>query len=215
MNETILELKTTLDACFEAQVAATARWHESEPDAPTPGEAHSLQNLGKLTEREHYYNFLLWHVEDRARSRDAGDAAIAACKREIDRLNQKRNDSMEAVDRCLHAILLPCVPPGAAQRRNTETPGMAIDRLSILALKIYHMDEQTRRDDVDAAHVLSCKQKLAVLQTQRADLAQALRELIVDYGEGRKIPALYNQFKMYNDPSLNPELYKTPAGSHA
>jgi hypothetical protein len=92
---------------------------------------------------------------------------------------------------------------------------MALDRLSILALKIYHMDEQTRRDDVDAEHVLACKEKLAVLEKQRADLALALQELITDYGEGHKVPALYNQFKMYNDPNLNPELYKKNTGPHA
>lgn len=207
MNEEILELKAALDTCFTGQVTATAFWHDTEPQAPVRTDSYSIKNLRNLVILEHYYNFQLWHVEDRARRKDVSDAIIADCKRQVDRLNQMRNDCIEEVDRCLYAILLPHIPQGATSRQNTETPGMALDRLSILALKIYHMEEQTKREDVDEEHIRSCSAKLATLRRQRSDLVIAVLELISDYVQGSKMPALYSQFKMYNDPSLNPELY--------
>jgi hypothetical protein len=135
------------------------------------------------------------------------DAVIADCKRKIDALNQKRNDAVEAVDRCLVSILEPLLPKSASLRQNTETAGMAVDRLSILALKIYHMEEQTRRRDASAEHIKACSGKLDVLNRQRRDLAGAVLELMTDYAQGNKVPVLYSQFKMYNDPTLNPALY--------
>jgi len=94
---------------------------------------------------------------------------------------------------------------------NTESLGMAVDRLSILSLKIFHMKEQTERDDVDAAHIASCEEKLCVLEEQRSDLEVAVLDLIDDYAKGVKRPKVFYQCKMYNDPSLNPELYETQA----
>ncbi len=217
MNENILMVKAALEACFAAQSAATAAWHEAEAEDPAAGEEHTPENLRNLVLLEHLHNFRLWHVEDRARRTDVPDSEIAACKRRVDRLNQMRNDGIEAVDRCLYALIKPHLPRGATARQNTETAGMAVDRLSILALKIYHMEEQTRRANVSEEHLRSCRDKLALLQRQRGDLARAVLELITDYALGQKVPVLYFQFKMYNDPSLNPELYggagKSPAGS--
>ena len=132
---------------------------------------------------------------------------IADCKYRIDRLNQERNDRIERVDACLVALLSPLLPASPAPHINTESLGMAIDRLSILSLKIWHMDEQVRRTDVTPEHIASCEKKLAVLKEQRADLSLAVKHLVTEFVEGAKTPKLYFQFKMYNDPTLNPELY--------
>ena len=201
----IKELQTAVKEGFAAQTAATEEWHSLRaPEPLSDGE----EDLRALILAQHASNFRLWHVEDRARRRDVPDAVIAACKREIDGLNQMRNDGMEKVDRRLVFLLEPLLPEKTAQRLNTETAGMAIDRLSILALKIYHMEEQTHRRDVGQGHLEACGDKLAVLQRQRLDLAQAVLELLEDYAAGRKRPAAYHQLKMYNDPNLNPELYR-------
>ena len=120
---------------------------------------------------------------------------------------QERNDRIERVDACLVALLSPLLPASPAPHINTESLGMAIDRLSILSLKIWHMDEQVRRTDVTPEHIASCEKKLAVLKEQRADLSLAVKHLVTEFVEGTKTPKLYFQFKMYNDPTLNPELY--------
>ena len=171
------------------------------------GAAPGPETLNALILSQHLRNFRLWHVEDIARRRDVGPEVIADCKRRIDTLNQERNDRIEKVDVCLLNMLAPLLPPDAGQAMNTESLGMAVDRLSILSLKIWHMDEQTRRDDVSPAHVDACRNKLAVLKTQRGDLQQALMDLLHEFAAGTKRPKLYFQFKMYNDPSLNPQLY--------
>lgn len=207
MHVASLELKAALENGFAAQVFTTALWHDSEAEMPVCSDEHTLENLNNLLLREHYYNFLLWHVEDDARRTDVDDAEIARCKREVDRLNQKRNDAIEDVDKCLVSLLEQHLSSNATSRQNTETVGMAVDRLSILALKIYHMNEQTKRKDVNERHIVTCSEKLGVLQRQRRDLIRAVLELVSDYFIGNKVPALYAQFKMYNDPNLNPALY--------
>lgn len=207
MTKDIAEIRVALERCFAAQVSATAEWHEKEPGEPACSGESGPEDLRCLVLAQHRWNFLLWHVEDTARRRDVPDSAIANCKRQVDALNQKRNDGMEKVDQCLVRLLEPFLPASAKPRRNTETAGMAVDRLSILALKIYHMEEQTRRTDVGPEHIQTCAGKLDVLRQQRDDLRRAVLELIDDYAAGRKVIALYSQFKMYNDPALNPELY--------
>lgn len=208
MNEALLELKAALETCLAGQVYFTAFWHEHQPKTPPAcTDDLCLENLRDLVLMQHYYNFSLWHVEDEARRTDVDDSVIANCKRTIDGLNQKRNDAIEAIDRSLVRILEPHLPKNVTLRQNTETAGMAVDRLSILSLKIYHMEEQTRRRDVGAEHIRACSGKLDVLNRQRCDLVRALLELITDYAQGAKVPVLYSQFKMYNDPSLNPALY--------
>jgi cell division protein FtsB len=161
---------------------------------------------------QHKYNFLLWHEEDLARSREASDQEIAQVKRNIDQLNQKRNDWIERVDDGLKRMLdeRGIVPAGGA-KWNTETPGATIDRLSILALRIYHMDEQAERSDATPEHIAKSQEKLVVLRAQQEDLSTALGELLADLFSGRKRLKLYRQMKMYNDPTLNPYLYN--AGS--
>lgn len=210
MTSSLEQLRAALAFCVEAQHNATSKWHlqESGDLAYPEADQASAELLHDLVLAQHLCNFRLWHVEDTARRRDVGPEVIADCKRRIDALNQRRNDGMERLDACLNALLLPLMPVSTkALPINTESLGMAMDRLSILSLKIWHMDEQVGRSDVDAAHVASCRAKLAVLEEQRRDLLAAVQALLGDYVSGRKTPKVYYQCKMYNDPRLNPELY--------
>ena len=147
-----------------------------------------------------------WHLEDIIRDPQIDPVAALAIKRRIDKSNQERTDMVEYVDSYLLDKYREIEPlPGA--RLNTETPAWAIDRLSILALKIYHMACETERTDVDAAHRAACRKKLDVLLAQQGDLSGAIEELIGDIEAGRKYMKTYKQMKMYNDPALNPVLY--------
>jgi hypothetical protein len=202
-------LQRLLREAWEAQLAHVALWHVQEPPADIP--ERSGDGLVELVLRQHLKNFLLWHVEDRARRTDVDDGIICRCKREIDALNQARNDLMEQVDAWLvRAVAAFEAQQGLAEnsrRYNTETLGAALDRLSILSLKMFHMDEQTRREDAAPEHLARCRAKLDLLREQHRDLARAVLELVDDYARGAKSPKVYFQCKMYNDPALNPELY--------
>ncbi len=153
----------------------------------------------------HRQNSMLWDEEDCARRTDVADAEIAGCKRRIDRHNQQRNDAMEKIDERLLATL-PAVRGGSRARQHSETPGMMIDRLSILALKIFHMREQAERRGASAGHVARCAAKLASLVEQRGDLVRCLDDLLYEARQGSAFFKVYRQHKMYNDPALNPYL---------
>jgi hypothetical protein len=184
------------------QQEAVERWHGEEIANPYTG-------FQQLVCEQHKFNYLLWHEEDVARSPDVGDDRIAAVKRAIDRYNQQRNDAIEKLDDWLIAELgRKEVRLQEGARLNTETPGSAIDRLSILALRLYHMQEQADRVDASAEHVQKVSGRLAILREQHADLSQSLQELLDDIFSGRKRMKVYRQFKMYNDPTLNPYLYQ-------
>jgi hypothetical protein len=179
------------------QSVLTARWHEEAPAASGSG-------FELLVEENHLRNFQLWHEEDIARRDDIGFERVYHAKRAIDRFNQERNNFIEEMDKHLVATLS-IVATGVP--RNSETPGMMIDRLSILALKEFHMREETMRQDASEAHRETCAEKLARIVRQRGDLTQCLDELLADVAAGRRSFAVYYQFKMYNDPTLNPQLY--------
>lgn len=186
------------------------RWHTQEMDNPFAG-----QGLLDLVCQQHQKNFLLWHQEDIARSPDVDDSVIAEVKRVIDRLNQQRNDCIERIDEFLLEQLKAWgTAPRPRAKLHTETPGSAIDRLSVLALRIYHMEEQAHRSDADAQHRAKAEERLAILQMQLADLAKALQQLLNDIFAGRKRLKVYRQFKMYNDPTLNPYLYGKGQGGN-
>jgi hypothetical protein len=182
-------------------VNTVARWHVADPD-------NSYEGLLGTVCQQHQFNFLLWHEEDIARSPDVPDKRIAAVKRAIDRYNQQRNDWIEKIDEALIVTLATAgVLPLVDARLNTETPGSAIDRLSIMSLRIYHFDEQLARD-TDQIHHANVTEKLARCRAQHADLSQSLTELLDDIFAGRKLLKVYRQMKMYNDPTLNPYLYR-------
>lgn len=186
----------------ELQCETVARWHASPPDNPHDG-------LLATVCQQHQFNFLLWHEEDIARSPDVSDSQIAAVKRSIDRYNQQRNDWIEKIDEAfLQLLAVEGILPRVGARLNTETPGSAIDRLSVMTLRIYHFEEQLNRDGVDEVHRTNVQERLARCRLQHADLSQALAELLEDIWAGRKLLKVYLQMKMYNDPSLNPYLYR-------
>lgn len=162
--------------------------------------------LWRALAENHRHNMLLWREEDLARRRHVPDAAIVANKRAIDRFNQARNDAVERMDEMFAVALGDHARPDA--RQNSETPGSIIDRLSIASLKIYHLDRQTLREDVDAAHRQGCEERRARMSLQRAVLATCLDELLDECRRGTARFGLYRQFKMYNDPRLNMALVR-------
>lgn len=157
-------------------------------------------------ELNHRFNAMLWDEEDLARRTDVPDRDIAANKRAIDRYNQQRNDAIERIDEVLLGDLRHVARRSGA-RLHSETPGAMIDRLSILSLKIYHMSLQVLRTDADADHIDACRAKLARLQEQRADLQGCFDDAIAAASRGDVYFKIYRQYKMYNDPTLNPQLY--------
>lgn len=148
-----------------------------------------------------------WHFEDIIRDPNINPSDALTLKRRIDKSNQDRTDLVEQIDTYFRQLYSDVKPLDNATI-NTESPAWAVDRLSILALKIYHMKEQTERKDVDTEHLAKCQAKLEVLQEQQVDLSTAIDQLLEDISAGRKYMKVYRQMKMYNDPSTNPVLYK-------
>ncbi len=187
----------------DLQYFAVELWHNDKFDI-----YESRDGFLSLVLEQHRHNFNLWHEEDIARSPDVGDAEIARVKRSIDKLNQMRNDWIEKLDAVVIDRLDEAqVIPADDARLNTETPGSAIDRLSIMALRIYHLREQLERCDATPEHRRTVSERLERCRCQHADLSQSLTELLEELFEGRKYLKVYHQFKMYNDPSMNPYLY--------
>ncbi|MGC9159516.1 MAG: DUF4254 domain-containing protein [Terracidiphilus sp.] len=174
-----------------------------EPEASADPDAAWLAAVRS----QHQANFELWHIEDEARAPGATDAELAAVKRRVDRTNQRRNDLAERLDRALLAWLEPRGLPNPAAELNSESPGLMIDRLSILALKIYHTREEAERTGAPAGHAERNLDRLAILEEQRRDLAECLDTLWRKTLEGKRRFKLYRQLKMYNDPLLNPAIY--------
>ena len=148
-----------------------------------------------------------WHFEDIIRDPHINPEEALSLKRRIDRSNQDRTDLVEQIDSYFRQKYAD-VKMQADARLNTESPAWAIDRLSILALKIYHMREQVERTDVDAEHHERCEAKLNILLEQQVDLSAAIDQLLADIEQGRIYMKVYRQMKMYNDPATNPVLYK-------
>ena len=179
------------------------RWDDVDHPEENPFEPGSIDHL---LYAKNWIDTAQWHLEDIIRDPQIDPVEALKIKRRIDRSNQDRTDMVEYIDSYLLEKYRD-VRPAADARLNTETPAWAIDRLSILALKIYHMSVETHRGDVDAAHREACARKLEVLLTQQKDLSRAIEELIEDIEAGRKYMKTYKQMKMYNDPALNPVLY--------
>ena len=200
-----------VEALVAWQDRSVESWHR-DPDGTSealeregwPG-GPRRHELGRALAQEHLTNIRLWHEEDEARRPDVPDAVIAAVKRRIDTWNQRRNDLIERIDDAFSSVLTDlAVEPGPRARLHSETPGAIVDRLSILALKLYHMGEEAVRADAAPDHRRECAQRLAVLERQRADLAGCLDALQRELLSGEARFRTYRQFKMYNDPELNP-----------
>lgn len=191
---------------LELHERTVALWHRQPI-------SNDCQGVMQLVCQQHIFNYELWHQEDIARSPDVSDAEIAQVKRAIDRLNQARNDHIEKLDDWLtDQLTQQQLVPSSDARQNTETPGSAIDRLSIMALRLYHYREQLQRTDTDDQHASKVVERIALCEEQRRDLSRSLAELLADILAGRRVHKTYRQMKMYNDPSLNPYLYRQAAG---
>ena len=186
----------------------TQTWHAVELQHPiieiSGPDCTWLQRVA----RQHRANFDLWHIEDEARTPGATDSRLAGIKRRIDRTNQLRNDLAEELDRALLDWLAPQGLPRPDAPLHSESPGLMIDRLSILALKIYHTREEAVRADATREHVDRNRDRFAVLAEQRSDLASCLDALWRETFAGSRRFKIYRQLKMYNDPALNPAIYK-------
>lgn len=168
---------------------------------------HPLDSFEHLLYHKNWIDTVQWHLEDIVRNPAIDPIEGLAIKRRIDRSNQERTDMVEYID----AYFLDKYKHIAVESIatiNTESPAWAIDRLSILGLKIYHMQAEVNRADATAEHIKSCSEKLSILLEQRKDLSQSIDELIEDIATGKKKMKVYKQMKMYNDPALNPVLYQ-------
>ena len=191
---------------LDKQLKEVFNWHIKPPESYNNVEVFDFSSL---VSKQHYVNFELWHQEDMARDLNAPDSKIAAVKRAIDVLNQRRNDMIEQMDQyLLNQLHKNNIHYAEDVEMNSETPGSIIDRLSINALKVYHMEEETQRLDVDDEHLKKCSRKLSILYDQRNDLKKSLDKLLSDLSNGNKQLKVYQQMKMYNDENLNPVLYQ-------
>ena len=184
----------------------TVEWHGSAAN----NDASSLKTDGfeMEIERLHAANFTLWHQEDKARDVHASDSEIATAKREIDRINQTRNDQIERCDGLLLLALAEQNLPDPQAEPHSETPGLMLDRLSILTLKLYHTREELERPDAPAGHAERNWERLKILDLQRGELACNLDRLWQRILHGERSFRVYRQLKMYNDAELNPVLYR-------
>ncbi|MGO3193517.1 DUF4254 domain-containing protein [Sphingobacterium sp. JB170] len=168
--------------------------------------SYAPQSLEHLLYLKCWIDTVQWHMEDVIRNPNIEPTQGLYWKRRIDESNQFRTDTVEYID-SYYLNLFNHVEPLTDARINTESPAWAIDRLSILALKIYHMEQETRREDASENHIATCQNKLSILLEQRQDLSQSIDQLLTDIENGKKYMKVYKQMKMYNDPSLNPVLY--------
>jgi hypothetical protein len=187
---------------FERQVA---EYHKTDSVDAGQNNPYGAGTFEALLWEKSWVDTVQWHLEDLVRPADVDPVYALQLKRRIDASNQHRTDLVERIDDH-YMMQFKDVAPQAGAKLNTETPAWAVDRLSILALKIYHFGIEAGRGD--AEHRAKCHAKLDTLLTQRADLTTAIDQLLDDLAAGRRVMKLYRQMKMYNDPSLNPMLYK-------
>ncbi len=193
--------------CNEIFNRAIHDYHVNDDiDAPiqNPFEEGSIENRLYL---KCWIDTVQWHFEDIIRDPNIDPVAALALKRRIDKSNQDRTDLVEQIDSYFRTLYKEVHVLDNA-RLNTESPAWAIDRLSILALKIYHMKEETLREDAMPEHVAKCKAKLQILLEQQQDLSTAIDQLLEDIAAGKIYMKVYRQMKMYNDADTNPVLYK-------
>lgn len=197
------EMNVIFDRCI-------ADYHKTDHVDETEKNPHPKGSLEHTLYHKAWIDTVQWHLEDIIRDPAIESDKALSIKRRIDRSNQERTDEVERIDD-YYLALFEKVKPQEGARINTESPAWAIDRLSILALKIYHMRIETSREDLDAQLKSKNQLKLETLQVQRADLSLAIDQLLDDLAGGSRIMKVYRQMKMYNDPDLNPVLYTRKA----
>lgn len=181
-------------------------YHEKDTIYQSYDSPYPPDTLEGLLFEKAWIDTVQWHIEDEIRDPKVTPEQALKWKREIDKSNQNRTDTVEKIDSYFLEKYKDIQPLDTA-RINTESPAWAIDRLSILALKIYHMEIEANREDSDDTHREACALKLSVLLEQQKDLSQSIDELLEDIESGKKYMKVYRQMKMYNDPKLNPVLY--------
>lgn len=193
--------------CYEAFNRSIADYHRyDDVDKPVTN-PYPQGSFESLLYGKNWIDTVQWHLEDIVRNPDINPVEGLKLKRRIDKSNQERTDVVERVDDYFLDVFKAVVPKADA-RINSETPAWLLDRMSILMLKIFHMEEQTRRTDAAPDHIARCQNKLSLLIEQKADMRTAFDELMSDIASGVRRFKVYRQVKMYNDPSLNPVLYK-------
>lgn len=199
-----MEFTKTCLPIFQQTIADYHRYNHVDTPIRNPYEMKTIEYYLYL---KNWIDTVQWHLEDIIRDPDIDPAEALKLKRRIDKSNQDRTDLVELIDSYfLDQYKNVKVLPDASI--NTESPAWAIDRLSILELKIYHMQAEVDRKDIDEAFRKTCSDKLHILLEQRKDLSTAIDRLLEDIGAGRKYMKVYKQMKMYNDPQLNPVLYE-------
>ncbi|MCM1517393.1 MAG: DUF4254 domain-containing protein [Pseudoflavonifractor sp.] len=194
------------DQCYKIFNESTLHYHEHDDVDAIPVNPYSEGTVEHTLFAKNWIDAVQWHLEDIIRDPEIDPVAALAIKRRIDQSNQDRTDMVEELDTYFREMYKD-VKPREDATINTESPAWALDRLSILALKIYHMEQEVAREDASPAHTAKCRAKLDVLLEQRKDLTEAIGQLFDDIAEGRKYMKVYRQMKMYNDPETNPVLY--------
>lgn len=195
------------DKAWEIFNQAIFDFHQTDHVDAAEANPYASGTLEQILYAKNWIDTIQWHLEDIIRDENIAPADALQIKRRIDASNQKRTDLVEDLDFWFLQQTSKIVPHTGA-RINTETPAWAVDRLSILALKIYHMAIEAGRESADDAHRRKCSEKLAVLEEQKKDLSKAIDDLLADIANGNVKMKLYKQMKMYNDESLNPILYQ-------
>jgi hypothetical protein len=194
------------DKCYEIFERSTMDYHKTDDVDAQMVDPFEEGSVESTLYRKNYVDAVQWHLEDIIRDPEIDPVEALALKRRIDRSNQVRTDMVEEIDTYFREKYSSVKVLDNATI-NTESPAWALDRLSILALKIYHMRQEVERADASADHRARCQAKLDVLLEQRVDLITAINQLLEDIEAGRKFMKVYRQMKMYNDPSTNPVLY--------
>jgi len=193
--------------CYDAFNRSIADYHRYDDVDMSISNPYPQGSFEALLYGKNWIDTVQWHLEDIVRNPDINPVEGLKLKRRIDKSNQERTDVVERVDDHFLDRFKDVVPKANA-RINSETPAWLLDRMSILMLKIYHMEEQTLRKDAAPDHIARCQSKLSLLLEQKDDMRAAFDELMEDIGNGVRRFKVYRQVKMYNDPSLNPVLYK-------
>ncbi|MDR2358421.1 MAG: DUF4254 domain-containing protein [Prevotellaceae bacterium] len=186
--------------------ACTDYYHQMDNVDAAPENPYECKSIDYYLFLKNWIDAVQWHLEDIIRNPAIGLQEALQIKRRIDRSNQDRTDLVELID-SYFLEKYSAIKPLTTATLNTESPAWAIDRLSILALKIYHMRQEAERHSAGVAHCEQCHEKLRILLEQQKDLTTAIDQLLDDIEAGRKYMKVYKQMKMYNDPSLNPALY--------